>query len=74
MSLKLMVRKWVFDNTHHIKPPMHFYRIHDQAKILIFMLLLMLRLKLRNGLQGIHICIFYQNINMNFLIKMLFVL
>ena len=33
-----------------------------------------LRLKLRNGLQRIHICIFYQNINKNFLIKMLFVL
>jgi len=33
-----------------------------------------LRLKLRNGLQRIHICIFYQNINKNFLIKMLYVL
>jgi len=33
-----------------------------------------LRLKLRNGLQRIHICIFYQNINKNFPIKMLYVL
>ena len=33
-----------------------------------------LRLKLRNGLQRIHICIFYQNINKNVLIKMLYVL
>ena len=35
---------------------------------------LVLRLKLRNGLQRIHICIFYQNINKNFHIKMLYVL
>ena len=34
----------------------------------------LLRLKLRNGLQRIHICIFYQNINKNVLIKMLYVL
>jgi len=33
-----------------------------------------LRLKLRNGLQRIHICVFYQNINKNVLIKMLYVL
>jgi len=33
-----------------------------------------LRLNLRNGLQRIHICIFYQNINKNFPIKMLYVL
>ena len=36
--------------------------------------MLHLRLKLCNGLQRIHICIFYQNINKNFLIKMLYVL
>jgi len=35
---------------------------------------MMLRLKLRNGLQRIHICIFSQNINKNFLIIIFYLL
>ena len=56
--------------TFIIKPHLQFPYARPALNVLDFLL----RLKLRNGLQRVHICIFYQNINENFLIIMLYVL